>query len=75
MKILILHHYAGSPQHGMSYRVYYLAREWVKAGHHVHIHAASFSHVRTVQPKFSGKTLTENFDGIFYTWYKTPTYT
>ncbi len=35
---------------GMEYRPYYLAREWVRAGHRVQIVAASFSHVRALQP-------------------------
>ena len=43
-------HYAGSPQHGMEYRPYYLAREWVRAGHAVRMLAASYSHVRAQQP-------------------------
>ena len=30
MNILLINHYAGSPQYGMEYRPYYLAREWVK---------------------------------------------
>ena len=30
MNILLINHYAGSPQHGMEYRPYYLAREWVR---------------------------------------------
>lgn len=75
MRILFLHHYAGSPKHGMSYRVYYLAREWVKAGHDVRIYAASYSHIRAVQPELPGSTLSDVIDGINYTWFKTPTYT
>ncbi|MDO5653067.1 MAG: hypothetical protein Q4G39_03080, partial [Brachymonas sp.] len=50
MNILYLNHYAGSPQHGMEYRPYYLAREWVRAGHSVRVVAADFSHVRATQP-------------------------
>ena len=51
MRILYLNHYAGSPQHGMEYRPYYLAREWVRAGHRVQIVAGSYSHVRAQQPE------------------------
>ena len=35
MNILYLEHYAGSPEMGMEFRPYYLAREWVKMGHKV----------------------------------------
>ena len=34
MNILLINHYAGSPEMGMEFRPYYFAREWVKAGHH-----------------------------------------
>lgn len=50
MNILMLSHYAGAPQYGMEYRSYYMAREWVKAGHSVMIAGASFSHLRKQQP-------------------------
>ena len=40
MNILYLNHYAGSPALGMEFRPYYLAREWVRAGHRVQIVAA-----------------------------------
>ena len=70
MNILYLNHYAGSPLLGMEYRPYYLAREWVRAGHRVQLLAADFSHVRTVQPN-AGDALT---DGIAYRFYATPRY-
>src|SRR3954468_20797879 len=50
MKILLINHYAGSPRHGMEFRPYYLAHEWVRAGHQVTIVAASHSHLRSNQP-------------------------
>lgn len=70
MKILLINHYAGSPQHGMEYRPFYLAREWVRAGHQVLVLAASHSHVRSVQPQPGGQTI----DGVPYCWYRTPAY-
>lgn len=70
MKLLLINHYAGSPRHGMEYRPYYLAREWVRAGHQVLILAASQSHVRSTQPRPGGETI----DGISYCWYETPAY-
>ncbi len=70
MNILLLNHYAGRPELGMEYRPYYLAREWVRAGHRVRIAAADFSHLRAHQPAAGDET----FDGIDYRWYHTPPY-
>jgi len=74
MNILLVNHYAGSKRDGMEYRPYYLAREWVRAGHRVQIVAASYSHVRTRQPLVSGDALDEVIDGIAYRWLPTPAY-
>ena len=71
MNILLINHYAGSPRHGMEYRPYYLAREWVRLGHRVQVVAATWSHVRSVQPVQSGD---ETIDGIAYRWLSTPPY-
>ncbi len=74
MRILLVNHYAGSPAHGMEFRPYYLAREWVRAGHEVTIVAASYSHVRAVQPQMQGVPREEIIDGIRYRWLPTPQY-
>jgi glycosyltransferase involved in cell wall biosynthesis len=74
MNILLVNHYAGSPRHGMEFRPYYLAREWVRAGHEVTIVAASHSHVRAVQPQVPGQPVEEIIDGIRYRWLPVPTY-
>jgi glycosyltransferase involved in cell wall biosynthesis len=75
MNILLLNHYAGSTRHGMEYRPYYLAREWVRAGHRVRIVAASQSHLRTSAPPMNGRmTRDETIDGIDYRWLATPPY-
>jgi glycosyltransferase involved in cell wall biosynthesis len=78
MYILLINHYAGSPQHGMEYRPYYLAREWTRAGHGVRIVAAGYSHVRGKQPSADGDAIrrrtTERIDGIEYIWYPAPAY-
>ena len=42
MNILYVNHYAGAPAYGMEYRPYYLAREWVRAGHKVRVLAGSY---------------------------------
>jgi len=70
MNILYINHYAGSPALGMEYRPYYLAREWVRAGHRVQLVAADFSHVRVRQPQAGDETI----DGIAYLWLPTPAY-
>lgn len=75
MRILYINHYAGSPRHGMEYRPYYLAREWVRAGHDVNIVASAQSHIRAQSPDLGGKErLDEIIDGIRYTWFDTPRY-
>ena len=74
MKILYLNHYAGGRVYGMEYRPYYLAREWVRAGHDVTIVAASHSHVRSKQPTTNGRFTRECVDGVDFVWCKTPAY-
>jgi glycosyltransferase involved in cell wall biosynthesis len=71
----LINHYAGNPELGMEFRPYYFAKQWVKQGHRVTIVAASYSHLRTVQPKISKSFNTETINGINYIWIKTPTYT
>lgn len=74
MNILLINHYAGSPYHGMEYRPYYFAKEWLKAGHTVTIVASSFSHPRFAQPECEFPVTIENIDDIQYVWIKTPEY-
>ncbi len=62
MNILLINHYAGSVTHGMEYRPYYLAREWINMGHNVTIIAASFSHLRSKQPIINGNISEEEID-------------
>lgn len=50
MNILIINHYAGSREMGMEHRPYYLAKWWAKQGANVLIAAASYSHLRRVNP-------------------------
>ena len=72
MNILLINHYAGSVHHGMEYRPYYLAREWIKQGHKVMILASSYSHIRTKNMTVEANYTDELIDGIHYRWYKTP---
>ena len=70
MNILYIFHYAGSPEYGMSFRPYYMAREWVKQGHNVTIIASSFSHLRQKNPTVKKDFQEEMRDGIRYIWLK-----
>lgn len=74
MNILLINHYAGSPRHGMEFRPYYLAREWIAQGHKVTIVASSVSHIRQRNPEFDGPTLAETLDGVDYLWLRTRPY-
>lgn len=74
MNILLLNHYAGSPELGMEYRPYYLAREWVRQGHRVRIVAGSFSHVRSRQPEVGRSPCLQAINGIEYHWFPIPAY-
>lgn len=60
--------------HGMEFRPYYMARQWMCAGHRVQVLAASFSHVRAHQPEVGAKPRDELLDGVAYRWYPTPRY-
>lgn len=74
MNILLVNHYAGSPEMGMEYRPYYLSREWINMGHKVTIIAADFSHLRKKNVKIKSRFKEEKIDGINYVWIKTPEY-
>lgn len=76
MKILIVNHYAGSRNHGMEFRPYYLAREWIRMGNQVQIVAGAYSHIRARQPQLQpgASRFDEILDGIAYRWYATPSY-
>lgn len=74
MNILLINHYAGSPEMGMEFRPYYFAREWIKLGHRVDIIAADYSHLRIKNPEVSRDFQTEKNDGIRYHWLKAGRY-
>jgi glycosyltransferase involved in cell wall biosynthesis len=74
LNILLINHYAGSPIHGMEYRPYYFAKEWVRKGHNVTVVAASYSHLRQINPQCSGIVFVQVIDGIRYVWFRTPGY-
>lgn len=74
LHVLILNHYAGSPEMGMEFRPYYLAKEWRKMGHQVTIIAGDYSHLRTKNREIKKDFQKEMIDGIRYCWIRTGTY-
>ena len=74
MNILLINHYAGSRQHGMEYRPFYLSREWQRMGHRVQIVAASWSHLRRQSPQLNGSATEADVEGVPFLWLKTPKY-
>jgi len=74
MNILLINHYAGSPEMGMEFRPWYFAREWIRQGHRVDIIAADYSHLRRINPEVTRDWQKEVIDGITYHWVKTGTY-
>jgi len=74
MRIWIFCPFAGSPRHGMNYRQFYFAREFVRAGHEVLIVSSSYSHQFLVQPKTKGVYTKQNLEGVEYIWIKCPSF-
>lgn len=74
MNIILVNHYAGSPQMGMEFRPYYMAKEWIQMGHQVTIIAGDYSHLRKENPRIIKDYQVENIDGITYCWFQTGEY-
>ena len=72
--IWIINDYTGSPYHGMEFRNYYFAKEWVKQGYEVYIISASYMHLFKNLPKVKNNFTFEKIDGINYLWVKVPNY-
>lgn len=71
--VWIINQYGGSRLHGMTFRSYYLAKEFVKK-HKVYLFSASYSHVMSTPPKVSKRLTLEDVDGITYAWLKVAKY-
>lgn len=71
--IWIINQYAGSSKHGMTFRNFFLAKEFNNK-HKVRIFSASFSHVMTKPPKIKQAVTHESIEGVDFTWLKVPIY-
>lgn len=71
MNILVINHYVGSPEHGMEFRPYYMAREWMKSGNKVLNIGGTYSHLRRKQPEREGREIVK---GVYYSWVKVNRY-
>ena len=72
--IWYLHHYAGAPSLGMSYRPYYLAKEFQALAAKPFVIAASFHHLLNNKPKVTSQIQAEIIEDVPYIWVKTNTY-
>lgn len=72
--IWIINQYVGSPTHGMEYRHFYLAKEFIKKGFDVTIISGSYSHLYKSLPAIDGHFTFEIIDDIKYCWVKVPKY-
>lgn len=72
--IWYLHHYAGAPSLGMSYRPYYLAKELNTLGFDCYVIGASFHHLSNRDTAQTESIKQERVDEVPYLWLKTPKY-
>lgn len=72
--IWIINQYAGSIEHGMEYRHYYLAKEFINLGYKVVIISGSYSHLYNKKPEIKNTFTFEEIEGIKYCWVKIPKY-
>ncbi|MBA2648879.1 MAG: glycosyltransferase family 4 protein [Legionella sp.] len=68
------HHYAGSPSLGMSFRPYYMVKEFCNAGHNAYVIAASFHHLKKNQDPQKHSIEKQTIDGVNFITLKTTAY-
>lgn len=73
--IWYLHHYAGAPSLGMSYRPYYLSKEFDRQGYQSYVIGASFHHLLRKPIEIKEPVKQANIDDQAYIFLKTPHYT
>ncbi len=72
MVIWYLHHYAGSPELGMSHRPYFMTKAFNAAGHQAYVWAANFHHLLKSPPVVMlGDAFCQQYvEGVPYIWLK-----
>ncbi|WP_367606878.1 glycosyltransferase family 4 protein [Legionella sp. W05-934-2] len=68
------HHYAGSPTLGMSYRPYYLTREFCQQGHNAYVVNAAYHHLLLNPKKQKEKVVKQTIDDVPFISLKTRPY-
>ncbi len=74
MNILLIDHYAGSPERGMEFRPWLMAKEWQKLGQTVTVAAADFTHLRRRNFEVPRSFTEADVGGVPYLILKTPPY-
>ena len=72
--ILIINQYAGSPKHGMGFRSYYLAKEFLRYQYDLTIISSSYSHLFFKLPHVKKTFTKEQIEDINFWWIKTSRY-
>lgn len=72
--IWYLHHYAGAPSLGMSYRPYYLSKEFERQGYQSYVIGASFHHLLHRPIDINEPVKKDYIDDQAYIFLKTPCY-
>lgn len=74
-QLWILNHYGGSPQHGMVFRSYHLAKALKAQGVETTLFSSAYSHVLHTPPQIQKSYQREILDGIQYIWVRNFSYT
>jgi len=73
--IWIINEYAGSPSYGMTFRHYYLAKEFDKLGYRTTVISGAYSHFLKQFPQMEDQRFkTETVDGVDFLWIKVMKY-
>lgn len=72
--ILIINQYAGSPNYGMGFRTYYLAKQFLNHEYDVTVISSSYSHLFFKLPDVKKMFTEDIINGVKFWWVKTPSY-